>query len=423
MTPMWETIKRGYMERYRSSPVMVMFLTAMVAMAFVFLLTAVVTGGRTALEMMLPDSTETFMDHFKSIMYSIDDPYSKWSVIYPPFITAVYAILGNYIVPFTTVAEGEELAYAMRDSIMGAMTFLFIVLGTLYILHLATNRILKEEHTAIRVELTFILIATSFPMVYAIQRGNCVVMTVVLCLIFLLRYRSENKIARYLSFVALGAAAGMKLYPALFAVLLIRERRWNDVLACLLIGVAMMFLPLLITGGAPFAFIENALSYSDSSAAGGGNITINDWIYALLGHSDSTRFISLIAQGAIALLTVFVTVFCKEMKNWKLVALISCNLALVFGIGTGYIVIYAIIPSLFFLKEERTLGTENLFFLACFVVCLCLTPGDLALWSIIPSVKAFMLLLMLGYLLMEGIVKIVRPESRGLNPLMGETNM
>ena len=34
-----------------------------------------------------------------------------------------------------------------------------------------------------------------------------------------------------------------------------------------------------------------------------------------------------------------------------------------------------------------------------------------------------MLLLMLGYLLIEGIVKIVRPESRGLNPLIGETNM
>ena len=395
----------------------------MIAAAAVFITVAIITDGQTARGMMNPEPRDVFMDHFNSIVMSSDHPYTKFHVIYPPFITAVYALLGHYTLPYVVAEPGAVFSLALRGSVMGAMTFILIVIATLYLLHIAIRRIIADRLTAVRIELTFIMILTSFPVIYALERGNCIIMTVVLCLFFLIWYRSESKYARYASYIALGAAAGMKLYPAIFAVLLIRERRWGDTAICLAIGVLMFIVPLLFTDGSISTFIENALSYSNSSAYGGGRITINEWIINIIGRENSIGpAVSLLVQGVIALASVVIAIFDKGMKDWKVITLLSCNLILVAGIGTGYILIYAIIPTLFFVLKEREITKENIFFLVCFTIILCLIPGTGSAWQLIPTIKSFFAIMMLAYLLVEGTKRVLAEQFSGIN-VPNETDM
>ena len=323
MAEFWSKAKNAYLTHYDRDPLPTLFLTVMIVAAAIFITVAIVTDGQTARGMMDPLPTDVFMDHFNSIVMSSDHPYTKYHVIYPPFITAVYALIGHYTLPYV-VAEPEVLSLTLRESVMGAVTFILIVIATLYLLHIAIRRIIADRLTAVKIELTFIMIVTSFPVIYALERGNCIIMTVVLCLFFLIWYRSESKYARYASYIALGAAAGMKLYPAIFAVLLIRERRWMDTAICLAIGVLMFIVPLLFTDGSISLFIENALSYSNSSAYGGGRITINDWIISIIGHENNIGpAVSLLVQGIIALASVAIAIFDKDMKEWKVITLLS----------------------------------------------------------------------------------------------------
>ena len=65
-------------------------------------------------------------------------------------------------------------------------------------------------------------------MLFALERGNSILLAVVFLLVFLWGYQAENKIFQYLSFCALGAAAGIKISPALFGLILLSERRYKD---------------------------------------------------------------------------------------------------------------------------------------------------------------------------------------------------
>ena len=89
----------------------------------------------------------------------------------------------------------------------------------------------------------------SAPSLYALERGNIIVLAAALCTAFLAGYRSENRTARELSFLALAAAAALKVYPALLGLLLLYERRWREAARLMLYGAALTLLPFLCLNG------------------------------------------------------------------------------------------------------------------------------------------------------------------------------
>jgi hypothetical protein len=69
--------------------------------------------------------------------------------------------------------------------------------------------------------------------------------TLLLILIYLRYYNSNSKKLQYMSFFALAMAAGIKIVPAIFGVLLIREKRYRDACICAIIGVFVFFVPFV----------------------------------------------------------------------------------------------------------------------------------------------------------------------------------
>ena len=76
-----------------------------------------------------------------------------------------------------------------------------------------------------------------------------VYLVLVLLIAFLLMRDSEKKVNREIALICLACAAGLKIYPALFGVLYIKEKRFKEAVRAIIYGVLIFFLPYIFFGG------------------------------------------------------------------------------------------------------------------------------------------------------------------------------
>lgn len=84
---------------------------------------------------------------------------------------------------------------------------------------------------------------------FAFERGNLIVLTVILCCFFILGYQSENKLVRELALVSLAFAAALKAYPALLGILLLYDKQWKEAVRLFVYGIIVAFLPFIFLKG------------------------------------------------------------------------------------------------------------------------------------------------------------------------------
>ena len=419
-------MKSMYRKEYERNPVFTLFLTILIVFFIVFVISVVITGGDTFYYILNSTRSDIFSDHFNSVVDSRDDPYTKHCLIYPPLVTIFYFVIGHFTAPFVGAPAGETITMDMlRNSQMGIMSFLFIVLVALYVLYVLFSKIIKEK--GVRKELMFLFaVLLAYPFLFALERGNSIIMALVFCLFFLLGYRSENKYVRYASYIALGCAAGIKLYPVIFGLLILRERQHREFAICAAIVAALMFIPFIFTDGNPLMLFDNVFSYS-STVLGVTNIEQILVGVLQIGHGVAEGTVSIISYATVGLFTILsfiVIIFDKEMKFWKVVALLGCNLVLGFGLGIQYQIIYMIPAILFFLAAEKETTRENLFYIVCFAMTIALIPGiDIAFFStlfagvdaypsaVIGAMESVFVIIIAIALLREGLLRIYRSRN------------
>jgi len=371
-----DKMKDIYRREYERNPVFTLFLTILIVFFVIFVIVAIITGGDSIYYILVWDHNDVFMDYFNSVMYSSDRPYTYWLVVYPPLITSFYAFIGHFTIPYISVASDETLSFVLRDSQMGLMSFVAITLITFYLLYVIYSRIMKDMD--FRKELMFLfLVVLSYPFIYALERGNSIILALVFCLLFILGYKSENKVIRYLSYIALGVAAGIKLYPAILWLLIVRERKYKEAWICLAFVLALALVPFLFTDGNPIIMLDTIFSYTAGSL-GFTNITqiLTGFIQEILGLPSLLAVtVGYVVLGIFTILSFFIILYDKEMKFWKILALLGCNLVLGLGVGAQYQIIYMLPAMLFFLVAEKNMTRENLFFVYCFAMMMVLIPG------------------------------------------------
>jgi hypothetical protein len=428
MAAVIDRMMERYRKEYERNPVFTLFLTILIVFFIIFVVAAVITGGDTFYNVLNSVRSRAFSDYFEMIWSSSDRPYTDWHVIYPPLSVVFYILLGRFIIPYTGAADGgpfsiDEAIDLLRNSQMGIMSFLVITVLIFYALYLIFSKIMKEMD--FRKELMFFfLMVLSYPFIYAVERGNNILLALVFCFVFLLGYRSENKIIRYASYIALGCAAGFKLYPAIFALLILRERKYKETVICASIVMLLVFVPLIFTDGTIVILFDNIFTYARSSLGftNISQITIG-LLEGILGMSEGIALIvSYVILGLFTALSFIVILYDKEMKFWKVLALIGCNLILGFGLGVQYQIIYLTPAILYFLVAEKKMTRENLFYIVCFAMTMVLIPGINIAGSIstsdgvfefYPSAvigameSAFAIVIAIA-LLREGIVRIYR---------------
>jgi hypothetical protein len=418
---------------YATHPAATVLLGLVAAMWCISLIACLILGSDSFGYMLYYQRFDHWNDFFNSVIDSYDEPYTVSHVIYPGLAVVIFAAIGDLIIPASGISglEGHQYTLALRDSDVGTWTYLLLASAMMVLLVYLSYSILKERGFGKYSPIAAILIVFSFPFLYAFDRGNIILLSMLLTLVFIRWYDSDNKYARWGAYIAIAAAVGIKIYPAFFLILLLRDRRLKDLAVCLVLSLALIFLPIYLTDGTPADLIRNILDYSSSNPRKDGIVNISDLVYSIWhGISPDTSGGSLCsAVTAVAILlfeaaALIVAIWCRYMEKWEVLALISLMTILGPGVGTDYLYCYILIPVLYFMTSESKDSRRTVFFAICFAALLCMLPGlqfidltgKLYVWDKIQtSIRTLFLLAMTAELLYTGYCRMRRKTGKALS--------
>lgn len=262
---------------FRSLPRMQRYVLAFVAADILFLVwyliyTAAFLEGEAHVPHFLlgavffQDHSDVFMDFFNVNVFVEDmNPYfvagdPGGGSSYPPLVLLLAKV-------FRLIGGSAESALALRETPRGILSIVlyFTVLticGALCLLKFAKKKGLPLPLAA---ALGLCVLLTA-PMVYLIERANYLLFALLFVLVFFLYEKDESAFKRELSYLSLAAAVGFKLYPAVFALLLLKEKRFFAFLRVALYSVALTVLPFCFFEGG-FGniayFLENLKKFSE----------------------------------------------------------------------------------------------------------------------------------------------------------------
>ena len=158
---------------------------------------------------------------------------------YPPLPYALYYLLAHAV----SASAMDHIEYYYHP--VWLMLF-FLFLGvSLVLLHAVCVKQLSSIPflDSCMIVLSLIL---SYPMLYAIERGNTVIITVLASTIYFFYYDSVCGWKKELALFCLGLATGIKLAPAAFGLLLVCRKDWKAIIRAILYTVFFLVLPFYV---------------------------------------------------------------------------------------------------------------------------------------------------------------------------------
>lgn len=186
----------------------------------------------------------------------------------------------------------------------------------------------------------------------AIERGNIAILVCVLLLMALFWKEAKEPWKREIALVFIAVAAGLKIYPAIFGLIYLKEKRWGEAARLILYGLMVFFIPFLFTGGlAGFRrYLEVLGSFETLSVARWTNVRC-----FLLAIQKSLGIESNIQLGIVlenVYLLLCVISFFKTKMKWKHALYLSGILALYIPNSYRYVALYMLIPLVFWFRQS-----------------------------------------------------------------------
>lgn len=273
-----------------------------------------------------------------------------------------------FLYPFTLLSP--ELGLALFLSLIVAWLFYFAV------------KSLPVSDTG-RAQSVLALALLTYPVLFLLDRANSEgIAFIFLCLSILAMQKKKYLTAS----ICLGVATYVKVYPLVFLVLFIAERRYREAFISVLVTAAFVALGFLAYRG---SFLHNAANlatnldvYNRIATLGWAGLPFGHSLFGLLkvllGFGDTashqtadivalTRVYFPVVTAAFLALSAYVVLV--ERAPWKRVALLVFSMNLFPYVSADYKLIYALIPLFLFLNAEQHDG-DDLFFAILFGVLL-----------------------------------------------------
>ncbi len=293
---------------------------------------------------------DRYMDFFNCIRdaRTLDVYLSHDSSLYPPLANLMYYGLGKLLPAESLAQYAGQLS---RDP--AGLTLYWITQGTCCLLFLFMLASSIKGPLSRRVTV-FMLGALCMPVLFAFERGNCVLLTMFFIMVFFRFYRDPSPLRREIGFICLAIAANLKLYPALFGLLLVAERRWKEAARTLLYGVLLFVVPLFLhyNGLLTLKLMLNNLRYNSYIQVEAGLGYKISWINFFHIISRLTGLPLIRWLPYLLLLTGIVSVFLLP-EFWQRVAMISLICAGFSNFSMVYNTIYLFLPFLAITHSEK----------------------------------------------------------------------
>lgn len=341
------------------------------------LVLAVVTRGKS-FEMTLfhPNDSlnqDFFMDFFNSIRdASTMDVYEK-GIIYPPLANLLFFFFSKFM-PIEITSTSFYGRYDTQTNQRMIMVYLIFALLCVVMFALMSKYYLKKNRVSngLAEVLSFIFILF-YPTVYCIERGNIILLSMICTAFFVFFHDSREKMVREASLLLLAVAAALKIYPAVFGLLLLVERRYRSALKAVGYGLVLFFVPFLFYehGASLFQFIQNLITFSSDNKASYStdSVSILNLFYYLSDKYVSLGQIVFIAAELISIAALFFV-----PKKWHRYMLLSIILLNVQSVSSSYSMVFMIIPLIAFFADKQKKGIRDVIYLILFSLLLIPIP-------------------------------------------------
>lgn len=341
----------------------------------------VVSQGRVLDATLFTDEQDTGMDFYNSVTYVRGRvPYTQFDTVYPPLANALYLAVMHAVPNEISDTWGESYLDAIAHRMTASDLRLHQDTAFAFLVSLSLLAVLFFQlcyHSIGGGKVTRFLFSTamllSMGVLQAIERGNIILLAVCLVMFFLRFKDSRSRVLSELALVALAAAAGLKLYPAVFGLLLVLDRQYRRALRTLLYGLVLFFGPFfLFEGVAAIRTYFQQLAIFNDPGSGGSPIglsmvqtaeTLLRMLRVDLSHPALYPRLLAFAGTASAVAAVAAVGLCLVTKSrWKAITLLSLVTLLLPGRTAMYVLSMMTIALIaFFTDTARPDGWRKLY--------------------------------------------------------------
>ena len=348
----------------------VLFLKILTACAAVFFIYYFLAGRYSeyipkAVSNLLFDAHDKYMDFFNQIAYAKDlNPYVKG----PGFDSPLFIYAAHFIEKIFPAAADvpQEFRYMKAGQILfAAYTGL-----ALAIYAFAFNGLFS----AIKVEVKrrawfYIAFILSYPVIFAVDRGNYVFLTSAFIALFITQFIEGRT---YIAAMLLAVAVALKYYPAVFGIIFLINKKWMEALVCALVSCLLLLFCLgQFQGGVTVnlnLLLKNLAQHQSAGAYSFGELAShNTSIYMLFDipaaivkkafGADDNFFVPLhntvkyLAYGTLALTAIISCV--PKFRQHDRFLLLACGIVLFPLMAGDYMIPIIIVPALYWILNER----------------------------------------------------------------------
>lgn len=346
--------------------------------AVIFFIMLILTDGQSFINTLFRNTvgTDFFMDFFNSIRDASTKDVYKEGIIYPPLANMFFYALSLMIDPELAATKFSRRTLLQRDYVCLFIYFVFVILCFLLfssiIKRYFTKHGLEKYSSVFTVFLLF-----SYPMIYCVQRGNIALLSFVFSMFFIFNRKSENKFIRELSFILLAIAAGIKLYPAAFGLLLLADKKYKDAIRLAVYGIICIILPFFFYDGFESIsdLFNNLNKFSDYSLDKLSPEFVCIDVLAMYANllfriSYSNLYMFLVTFISLSAIIIFIIADKEWQKLWAIAYLIM-NYP---STARTYILIFAIIPFIIFICSESFRKRDIPYFIAFLLMIVVIPP-------------------------------------------------
>lgn len=311
-----------------------------------------------------------FMDFYNSVRDAGGrDVYTK-GVIYPPLANIIFLFFSKFM-QSTLVNTPFNLRYALQTNQRAFIIYFIFTVLCIILLSLIIKYYLKSNNSKCVAETVSFIVLMFYPLYYCIERGNILLLAMIFTAFFVFFHNSKLHAVKEISYICLAIAAGLKIYPAFFGLLLLSEKRYKDALKAVIYGIAFFFLPFVVYGFSDgiVLFFKNLVSFSEQSKSAFvfGSTSIVNIAYYLSDKFIALGKILFIATEIIAAVCVFLA-----PKKWQKYTLLAYMIVNIQSVSSSYALVFMIIPFAAFISSASKKRKTDWIYLILF--CLLLIP-------------------------------------------------
>lgn len=260
-----------------------------------------------------------------------------------------YAAPVSVYFPFTFIVVYLFTFFVHCDLALFAFTFIFLAFLIPYV-----YRAVPSAGKFGKPISTFILVFMSYPVLFALDRGNLESFLFIFLVLFFYYYRKQDDLK---SVFFLSLAISMKLYPAVFIVLFLADKKYRNILYTgIFVVVVTLLSAFMLEGGVVKSFLglkNNLEIFRNAYLMTDRGLQHNASLYGVV---KILRLPVLNYYVVLALLLFSLTaayVILKEDIFWKRVTLLVFSMILLPQVSYDYKLIHLFIPLLLFLNHEK----------------------------------------------------------------------